>query len=91
MVKRGKKFHHYRRDWIALRRDIDMDGIRSSWNISMVVRLVLIGISFNYYWINIGIINHRWYFRTRILLSEILVGASVVLRAPHWFLQGVVV
>ena len=91
-MKRGKKFHHYRRDWIALRRDIDTDGICSSWNISMVVRLVLIGVSFNIIiGINIGIINHRWYFRTRILLSEIPVGASVVLRAPHRFLQGVVV
>lgn len=91
-MKRGKKFHHYRRDWIALRRDIDTDGICSSWNISMVVRLVLIGVSFNIIiGINIGIINHRWYFRTRILLSEIPVGASVVLRAPHRFLQGVVI
>lgn len=58
-MKRGKKFHHYRRDWIALRRDIDTDGSCPSLNISMVVRLVFIGISFNIIiGINIGIINH---------------------------------
>lgn len=85
-MKRGKKFHHYRRDWIALRRDIDTDGICSSWNISMVVRLVLIDVSFNIIiGINIGIINHRWYFRTRILLSEIHMGASVVSGPPVGF------